>query len=230
MGVASPPCCAVSDACTGPGAAPSRWTRELAQQLGVLPQAPIAPDGITVEGLVMRGRHPHQAWYSQWSPTDEDAVRSALELTRLDALATRPVDELSGGQRQRVWIALVLAQGTDVLLLDEPTTYLDVAHALDVLDLIDTLHAEHGRTVVMVLHDLNLAARYSDHMVLMHEGRIAAQGTPDDVVTAEHLASTFGLRAHVSVDPTSGRPLVVPIGTRHVNEDAAARRSLPYER
>jgi iron complex transport system ATP-binding protein len=190
--------------------------RAVATSLGLLPQAPTAPDGLTVAELVSRGRHPHQRWFRQWSQADETAVADALRWTGMTEFAERAVDTLSGGQRQRAWISMALAQGTGVLLLDEPTTYLDLAHAIDVLDLIDRLHEEEGRTVVLVLHDLNLAARYSDHLVVMAQGRVAAQGAPADVLTEELLAATFGLGCRVLTDPVSGRPMVVPIGTRHV--------------
>ncbi|MCS7478769.1 ABC transporter ATP-binding protein [Umezawaea endophytica] len=190
-------------------------TREVAKVLGMLPQAPQAPEGLTVADLVARGRQPHQAWYRQWSSDDEAAVAEALELTNMDSLADRTVDELSGGQRQRAWISMALAQGTDLLLLDEPTTYLDLAHQIDVLDLVQRLHAEMGRTVVMVLHDLNLAARYAEHLVAMKGGRIVVQGPPSVVLTEEMLLEVFGLDARVVEDPVSGTPLVVPIGHRH---------------
>lgn len=190
-------------------------TRDVAKKLGLLPQAPLAPDGLTVSDLVARGRHPHQSWLRQWSSDDADVVRSALAMTGVSDLADRPVDSLSGGQRQRVWISMTLAQGTDLLLLDEPTTYLDLAHAIDVLDLVDDLH-ESGRTVVMVLHDLNLATRYSDNLVVMREGAVLAQGHPRDVITAELLHEAFGLRAKVIDDPVGDRPLIVPIGRTHV--------------
>jgi len=190
-------------------------TREVAKVLGMLPQAPQAPEGLTVADLVARGRQPHQAWYRQWSSDDEAAVAEALELTNMAALADRTVDELSGGQRQRAWISMALAQGTDLLLLDEPTTYLDLAHQIDVLDLVQRLHAEMGRTVVMVLHDLNLAARYAEHLVAMKDGRIVVQGAPGVVLTEEMLLEVFGLDARVVEDPVSGTPLVVPIGHRH---------------
>ncbi|TDT42251.1 iron complex transport system ATP-binding protein [Streptomyces sp. BK208] len=189
-------------------------TRDVAKKLGLLPQAPVAPEGLTVSDLVARGRHPHQSWLRQWSSDDADVVRRALAMTGVSDLADRPVDSLSGGQRQRVWISMTLAQGTDLLLLDEPTTYLDLAHAIDVLDLVDDLH-ESGRTVVMVLHDLNLATRYSDHLVVMREGAILAQGHPRDVITADLLHEAFGLRAKVIDDPVGDRPLVVPIGRTH---------------
>ncbi|MEU0894433.1 ABC transporter ATP-binding protein [Streptomyces massasporeus] len=190
-------------------------TRDVAKKLGLLPQAPVAPEGLTVADLVARGRHPHQSWLRQWSSDDADVVERALAMTGVSDLADRPVDALSGGQRQRVWISMTLAQGTDLLLLDEPTTYLDLAHAVDVLDLVDDLH-ESGCTVVMVLHDLNLATRYSDNLVVMREGSVLAQGHPRDVITAELLEEAFGLRARVIDDPVGGRPLVVPIGRTHV--------------
>lgn len=194
-------------------------TRDVAKKLGLLPQAPVAPEGLTVADLVARGRHPHQSWLRQWSSDDAGVVERALAMTGVLELAARPVDSLSGGQRQRVWISMALAQGTDLLLLDEPTTYLDLAHAIDVLDLVDDLH-ESGRTVVMVLHDLNLATRYSDNLVVMRAGSILAQGHPRDVITAGLLHEAFGLQAVVIEDPTGGGPLVVPIGRTHVREGA----------
>ncbi|MEU3265449.1 ABC transporter ATP-binding protein [Streptomyces bacillaris] len=190
-------------------------TRDVAKKLGLLPQAPVAPEGLTVGDLVARGRHPHQSWLRQWSSDDAGVVERALAMTGVADLADRPVDSLSGGQRQRVWISMTLAQGTDLLLLDEPTTYLDLAHAIDVLDLVDDLH-ESGCTVVMVLHDLNLAARYSDNLIVMRSGRILAQGHPRDVITAELLHEAFGLQAAVIDDPVGDRPLIVPIGRTHV--------------
>lgn len=191
-------------------------TRDVAKKLGLLPQAPVAPEGLTVADLVARGRHPHQSWLRQWSSDDADVVAAALAMTGVSELADRPVDSLSGGQRQRVWISMTLAQGTDLLLLDEPTTYLDLAHAIDVLDLVDDLH-ESGCTVVMVLHDLNLATRYSDNLIVMREGSILAQGHPRDVITAGLLEEAFGLRAMVIDDPVGDRPLIVPIGRTHVS-------------
>ncbi|MFC4950211.1 ABC transporter ATP-binding protein [Pseudonocardia sp. GCM10023141] len=187
-------------------------TREVAKVLGLLPQSPSAPEGLTVADLVARGRHPHQAWYRQWSSDDEEAVTQALQWTGIADLAERPVDELSGGQRQRAWISMALAQGTDLLLLDEPTTFLDLAHQVDVLELVRRLHREAGRTVVMVLHDLNLAARYADQLVAMCDGKIVAEGEPHEVITEELLAEVFGLAARVIKDPVAGTPLVVPIG------------------
>ncbi|GGU70348.1 ABC transporter ATP-binding protein [Streptomyces bacillaris] len=195
-------------------------TRDVAKKLGLLPQAPVAPEGLTVGDLVARGRHPHQSWLRQWSSDDAGVVERALTMTGVADLADRPVDSLSGGQRQRVWISMTLAQGTDLLLLDEPTTYLDLAHAIDVLDLVDDLH-ESGCTVVMVLHDLNLATRYSDNLVVMRAGRILAQGHPRDVITAELLHEAFGLQATVIDDPVGDRPLIVPIGRTHVRIEPA---------
>ena len=183
----------------------------------MLPQSPTAPDGLTVADLVARGRHPHQSWIRQWSADDADEVAVALRHTGIADLADRRLDQLSGGQRQRAWISMALAQGTDILLLDEPTTYLDLAHSIEVLDLVDELHEELGRTVVMVLHDLNLAIRYSDHLVVMSQGAIVANGGAAEVISVELLRDVFDLDAAVIDDPVSGRPLVVPIGTRHVH-------------
>ncbi|MEU0482714.1 ABC transporter ATP-binding protein [Streptosporangium sp. NPDC006013] len=189
-------------------------SREVARILGVLPQSPSAPEGLTVADLVSRGRHPHQTWYRQWSSDDESAVDAALAMTGLLDLGDRPLDELSGGQRQRAWISMALAQGTDLLLLDEPTTFLDLAHQIEVLELVRRLHGELGRTVVMVLHDLNLAARYADRLVAMRDGRVVAAGPPPEVLTEALLAEVFELDAKVIEDPVAGTPLVVPIGTR----------------
>ncbi|MET7333876.1 ABC transporter ATP-binding protein [Nonomuraea sp. NPDC005650] len=189
-------------------------TREVAKILGVLPQAPSAPEGLTVADLVARGRHPHQTWYRQWSSDDEGAVAAALDMTGLADLAERPLDELSGGQRQRAWISMALAQGTDLLLLDEPTTFLDLAHQVEVLELVRHLHQEAGRTVVMVLHDLNLAARYADRLVAMRAGRVVAAGAPHEVLTEDLLGEVFELDAKVIEDPVAGTPLVVPIRPR----------------
>ncbi|MFC4002787.1 ABC transporter ATP-binding protein [Prauserella oleivorans] len=186
-------------------------TREVAKVLGLLPQSPSAPEGLTVADLVARGRQPHQRWYRQWSSADEEAVSRALALTGMDVHADRVVDELSGGQRQRAWISMTLAQDTSLLLLDEPITYLDLAHQVDVLDLVHRLHTERGTTVVMVLHDLNLAARYADTLVAMRDGRIVAQGEPGDVLTEELLSEVFDLDAKVLPDPVAGTPLVIPI-------------------
>lgn len=196
--------------------------KEVARKLGILPQNPVAPEGLTVADLVGRGRFPHQKWYQQASPDDEAAVAAALEMTGTTELADRHIDALSGGQRQRVWIAMTLAQGNDLLLLDEPTTYLDLAHSVEVLDLVYSLRTEHDKTVVMVLHDLNLAARYSDSLFVMTSGRIVAQGSPDEVITEELLDEAFGLTARVITDPVYGDPLIVPIGTRSARSDVGA--------
>ncbi|WP_104107646.1 ABC transporter ATP-binding protein [Nocardioides sp. 616] len=190
--------------------------KELARTLGLLPQAPLAPEGITVSDLVGRGRNPHQRLLSRWSAADDAAVAAALEATDTVELCDRPVDELSGGQRQRVWIAMALAQQTDLLLLDEPTTFLDVSHQVEVLDLLTDLNRSRGTTIVMVLHDLNLAARYADHLIALAGGRLHAAGTPHEVLTEETVRAVFGLECSVIVDPLSGRPLMLPIGRHHV--------------
>lgn len=189
-------------------------SRDLARTLGLLPQSPIAPEGITVADLVSRGRHPHQGLFSRWTRQDDEAVDSALAATKTFELAERAVDELSGGQRQRVWIAMALAQQTDILLLDEPTTFLDINHQIEVLDLLTDLNRSRGTTVVMVLHDLNLAARYADHLVALADGRVHISGTPEAVLTEEMVQHVFGLESRVITDPTSGRPIMLPIG-RH---------------
>ncbi|WP_234388565.1 MULTISPECIES: ABC transporter ATP-binding protein [Streptomyces] len=185
-------------------------TRRIAQTVGLLPQTPVAPEGITVADLVSRGRQPHQKWWQQWSEADETHVTEAMERTSTADLAERQIDALSGGQRQRVWIAMALAQDTELLLLDEPTTYLDIAHQVEVLDLVRQLNRERGRTVVAVLHDLNQAARYADHLIAMRAGRIVAQGPPSEIVTAELVQEVFGLASIVVPDPVTGDPLVVP--------------------
>lgn len=196
-------------------------TRDVATILGVLPQSPIAPDAITVTDLVGRGRYPHQGWFRRWTPEDDAAVAQALAATDTLELADRPVDELSGGQRQRVWIAMALAQQTDLLLLDEPTTFLDINHQVEVLDLLTDLVRNSGRTIVVVLHDLNLACRYADHIVAMKSGRILAEGAPVDVVTEEVVKDVFGMTSRVIVDPVSNTPMVVPIGRHHVERAPA---------
>ena len=186
-------------------------TRTVATRLGILPQQPVAPEGITVADLVARGRHPHQRWFRQWSLADEQAVADALAATEIADIADRVVDELSGGQRQRVWIALALAQGTGLMLLDEPTTFLDLAHQVEVLDLLADLNAREGRTIVLVLHDLNLACRYAHHLVAMKEGAIVAEGAPAEVVTVASVETVFGLACQVIDDPMTGTPLVLPV-------------------
>lgn len=185
-------------------------SKEVARKLGLLPQSSIAPDGITVADLVARGRYPHQSLLRQWSLDDARIVAEAMRVTNVTHLAERPVDELSGGQRQRVWIAMVLAQETPLLLLDEPTTFLDIAHQVEVLDLLADLHAA-GRTVVAVLHDLNQAARYATHLVAMREGEIIAQGDPSVILNSNLVYEVFGLRSQVVPDPVTGTPMVVPL-------------------
>ena len=192
--------------------------KELARTLGLLPQSPIAPEGITVADLIGRGRNPHQGFLTRWTTEDDEAVASALEATDTTELADRPVDELSGGQRQRVWIAMALAQQTDVLLLDEPTTFLDVSHQVEVLDLLTDLNRSRGTTIVTVLHDLNLAARYADHLIALTDGRIHAAGEPADVLTEATVAAVFGIESRVIHDPTSGKPLMLPIGRHHMHD------------
>lgn len=187
--------------------------KELARRLGLLPQSSTAPFGITVADLVGRGRFPHQRMLQQWSTDDEAAVQQAMEATGVTELAERTVEELSGGQRQRVWIAMLLAQNTPVMLLDEPTTYLDIAHQLDVLELCRRLNADEGRTMVLVLHDLNQAARYADHLIVLKDGALAAAGEPSAVLTEELLEGVFGLTARVLPDPVFGTPMVIPIAS-----------------
>jgi iron complex transport system ATP-binding protein len=197
-------------------------TREVATRLGILPQSPVAPEGITVADLVGRGRYPHQGWFRQWTAADRAAVDDALAATGTLDIAGRPVDELSGGQRQRVWIAMTLAQGTTLMLLDEPTTFLDMAHQVEVLDLLVDLNQQEGRTIVLVLHDLNHACRYAHHLVAMRDGSIVAEGSPDRIVTPELVTDVFGMPCRVIEDPVSRTPLVVPVG-RHLHvaaEDA----------
>lgn len=188
-------------------------TRDVARRIAILPQSPLAPEGLTVADLAARGRQPHQPWYRQWSPGDDRIVEDALHLTRLSELADRPLDELSGGQRQRAWLAMVLVQQTPVILLDEPTTHLDLAHAVEVLELVHDLSAHQGKTVLMVLHDLALAARYCDRLVVLKQGRIVAEGDPAKVLDDRMLAEVFGLDAHVFPDPVDGLPTVVPTRT-----------------
>ncbi|MDX6311222.1 MAG: iron-siderophore transport system ATP-binding protein [Streptomyces sp.] len=190
--------------------------KKVARTLGLLPQSSIAPEGITVAELVARGRYPHQGLLRQWSKDDERVVGESMAATGVADLADRMVDELSGGQRQRVWIAMALAQETPLLLLDEPTTYLDIAHQIEILDLCARLHEEQGRTLVAVLHDLNHAARYATHMIAMREGRVVAAGAPKDVVTAELVEEVFRLPCRVIDDPESGTPLVVPAARRPI--------------
>ncbi|KQU57010.1 iron-dicitrate transporter ATP-binding subunit [Rhodococcus sp. Leaf278] len=184
--------------------------KEVARRLGLLPQTSIAPDGISVADLVARGRYPHQKLIRQWSTADEAAVVQAMDATGVTALSARQVDELSGGQQQRVWVAMVLAQQTPLLLLDEPTTFLDIAHQIELLDLLATLPRENGNTLVAVLHDLNHACRYADHIIAMKDGAVVTEGPPAEIVTAELVESVFGLPCRIIDDPESHTPLVIP--------------------
>ncbi len=190
-------------------------SKTLAKQLGILPQSPNAPEGLTVRELVAQGRYPHQHWFQQWSATDEAITAAAMTTTNILDLADRPLDTLSGGQRQRAWIAMTLAQETDILLLDEPTTYLDLAYQIEVLDLLRELN-EAGRTIVMVLHDLNQACRYAHHLVAMRDGKIWGQGAPASIMTERMVAEVFRLNARIIADPVSGAPLCIPLGRLHV--------------
>lgn len=192
-------------------------TKEVARRIALLPQSPLSPGAITVADLVARGRYPYQSMLRQWSPEDERVVAEALAEVGMRNAADQLVDELSGGQRQRVWIAMTLAQRTPVLLLDEPTTFLDIAHQIEVLDLCSQLH-QSGRTLVAVLHDLNLAARYATHVVAMRSGKIVMQGSASDVFTPELLREVFDLEALVLEDPETGRPLVVPRDRRPASQ------------
>ncbi len=200
-------------------------SKEVARRLGLLPQSSVAPDGITVADLVARGRYPHQKFLKQWSRTDERVIDEAMDATGVRDLSERVVDELSGGQRQRVWLAMVLAQQTPLLLLDEPTTYLDIAHQMDVLDLCAQLHLEREYTLVAVLHDLNHACRYATHLIVMQDGKVAAEGAPSEIVTAELVKDVFGLPVQVIPDPESFTPLIVPADRRGTR----ARSGLPAD-
>jgi len=201
-------------------------TKEVARKLGLLPQSSIAPEGITVADLVTRGRFPHQTMLRQFSRDDQQAVADAMAATGVTAIAGRPVDQLSGGQRQRVWIAMVLAQQTPLILLDEPTTFLDIAHQIELLDLFADLNAEQGRTIVAVLHDLNHACRFADQIIAMKAGSIVAQGNPAEIVTADLVEEVYGLRCQVIDDPETGTPLVVPRASARMR----ARRHDPTRR
>ncbi len=196
--------------------------KDVARRLGLLPQSSIAPEGITVVDLVARGRYPHQSFFRQWSRADEEAVIAAMEATGITDLSGRPVDALSGGQRQRVWIAMALAQQTPILLLDEPTTFLDIAHQIELMDLLTDLNGE-GRTVVAVLHDLNHACRYASHLIAMREGAIVAEGRPSAIVTERLVEDVFGLPSVIIADPVSGTPLIVPKGRQALHAVGASR-------
>ncbi|TSB47227.1 ABC transporter ATP-binding protein [Alkalicoccobacillus porphyridii] len=190
--------------------------KQLARVLGILPQSPTVPEGISVTDLVGRGRFPHQSLLSGWTKKDYEAVAEAMEIMDIVELANRNIDELSGGQRQRVWIAMALAQQTDILFLDEPTTFLDITYQVEILDLLTDLNQKHGTTIVMVLHDINLTARYADHIFALREGNLIAEGTPSKVITSELIKEIFGLECTVIEDPVSKSPLVVPRGRHHV--------------
>ena len=190
--------------------------KQVARVVGLLPQSPLVPEGVSVGDLVRRGRHPHLGLTHRWSGRDTAAVHDALELTGMSEFSDRAVDELSGGQRQRAWIAMSLAQDPRILLLDEPTTYLDVAHQVEVLDLLTDINRARGTTIAMVLHDLNLAARYAERLIAVVDGRIHSVGEPGEVVTREYVQEVIGLRSEIVPDPVSGAPIVVPVGRHHV--------------
>ncbi|RSL35077.1 ABC transporter ATP-binding protein [Salibacterium salarium] len=189
-------------------------TKEVAKKMSILPQGPTAPEGLTVEQLVKQGRYPHQSWLKQWSTEDENMVRQALAATNMEDWAHQAVDMLSGGQRQRAWIAMSLAQGTETLLLDEPTTYLDMAHQVEVLDLLYELNETEGRTIVMVLHDMNMACRYAHNLVAIKDQTVYAQGRPADIMTVDTVNHVFELNCHITSDPLHGTPMVIPFGKR----------------
>lgn len=202
-------------------------TKQVARMVGLLPQAPVAPDGITVAELVDRGRTPHREWFGRRGQRDDEVVADALELTGMAEFADRGVDELSGGQRQRAWVAMALAQEPDILLLDEPTTYLDLAHQVDLLELLITLARERGTQVVVVIHELNLATRYADHLIAMSKGAVVAQGRPDDIVTVDLVREVFGLETVICADPVVGAPMIVPLGAAGAAGAAGADRAMP---
>ncbi|GGG07436.1 ABC transporter ATP-binding protein [Paenibacillus abyssi] len=201
-------------------------TKEVAKQLAILPQNPTSPDGLTVAELVSYGRFPYQKGFGSLSKEDRRVVHWALEATGMIEFAERPVDQLSGGQRQRAWIAMTLAQETDILFLDEPTTFLDMAHQLEVLQLLHALNEKEGRTIVMVVHDLNHASRYADHMIAIKNGRVAGEGSPAEVMTPEVLREVFGIEADVVLDPRSGVPLCLPFALTAQAQNAPAERVL----
>lgn len=191
-------------------------TKQFARVLGLLPQSPIVPEGISVADLIGRGRFPHQSLLSGWTKKDYEAVAEAMEIMNITELANQNIDELSGGQRQRVWIAMVLAQQTDILFLDEPTTFLDITYQVEILDLLTDLNRKYGTTIVMVLHDINLSARYTDNIFALHKGKLVAEGEPSQVITSKLIKEIFGLDCTVIEDPISGSPFVIPIGRHHI--------------
>lgn len=201
-------------------------TREVAQRMAILPQSPTAPEGLTVHQLVRQGRYPHQRWLQSWTRDDEELVNRALQDTDLADLAHSPVDALSGGQRQRAWIAMTLAQDTEVLLLDEPTTYLDLTHQIDILDLLADLNQRHGKTIVMVLHDLNLACRYAHHIVAIRDGSVYTRGQPGQVVTEQMVQEVFNLGCRIIRDPLFGTPLCVPFGKGLTQQPSGAAHAV----
>lgn len=201
-------------------------SKQLARVLGLLPQSPIVPEGITVADLVGRGRFPHQTFLKGWSKKDYEAVAEAMEIMNITEFADRNIDELSGGQRQRVWIAMALAQQTDILFLDEPTTYLDITYQIEILDLLTDLNRKYGTTIVMVLHDINLSARYADHIFALHKGKLVAEGAPSEVITSSLIKDIFNLNCRVIEDPVSDSPNVVPIGRHHNNSVSAPKESV----
>lgn len=194
-------------------------SKQFAKIVGLLPQSPIAPEGITVADLVGRGRYPHQSMFGAWSKKDYEAVAEAMEIMDITSLANRHMDELSGGQRQRVWIAMALAQQTDILFLDEPTTFLDITYQVEILDLLTDLNRKYGTTIVMVLHDINLSARYADYIFALRQGKLVAEGRPSEVITSGLIKDVFGLDCTVIQDPVSKSPSVVPIGRYHAYVD-----------
>ncbi|WP_078429338.1 ABC transporter ATP-binding protein [Alkalihalobacterium alkalinitrilicum] len=202
-------------------------TKEVAKRLAILPQGPIAPEGLTVLQLVKQGRYPHQSWLKQWSKEDEEIVNQALKATGMEQLIARTVDSLSGGQRQRAWIAMILAQKTDTILLDEPTTYLDMSHQIEVLDLLFDLNEKKQSTVVMVLHDLNLACRYAHNIVAVKNKNVYSQGRPEDVITVEMVRDVFNMNCDIRTDPLFGTPLCIPYGNgRKVRQNVQYKKIL----
>ena len=190
----------------------SMSSREVAKKMGILPQSPVSPEGLTVHDLVKQGRYPHQSWLKRWTEEDTEKVEAAMKATRVDEFHDKPVDELSGGQRQRAWIAMTLAQDTEIILLDEPTTYLDMTHQIEILDLLFELNETQGRTIIMVLHDLNLASRYAHNIIAIKDGKVFGQGTPENVINCDLVRSVFGMECQVSKDPLFGTPHCVPFG------------------
>ncbi|KZE44341.1 ABC transporter [Brevibacillus parabrevis] len=198
-----------------------RSTKEVAKRLAILPQGPSAPEGLTIHQLVKQGRYPYQNWLQQWSEEDEQMVKKALEATQLTEMASRSVDSLSGGQRQRAWIAMTLAQGTDTILLDEPTTYLDMSHQIEILDLLYELNETEQRTIVMVLHDLNLACRYAHHIVAVHNQTVVAEGAPEKILTTDLVRTMFDMDCQITLDPLYGTPMCIPYSKCRIGGNAA---------